>query len=341
MNNENSPKLTLQDETQETDPNTPTSLLYSTGTFNSMLDEAPTEIPQKDSENIIPRDISKPHETLVEIEEEDEYLPSFFTPTKINRPDFNLNQPLIIETKQDLFMRRNKRKSSAASFNIPFGMDTSDLYSPAETLLKGPQAPSEITDFQWSDVGLTLHKNFKKVIKGCYGHAKQGEIVAIVGPPKSGKTSLLKLIAQKMPVFVGKREAKLSINGTKFKKSYLKKSSVFVRDEDIFHEIYTAEELLAFASLLRVHGPKQHRENVVEGMLRDFELDNCKDLKLEEYSKYGIGIIGKRRLSIAMEMLDDPGIVFVDNALGDADGEINSDRLRQFQLLNILKKEAK
>lgn len=249
------------------------------------------------------------------------------------------NNPLIKSARVFLTNLKRRRSSLTSSFKIPFNPERNGLEM-AETLLQGPVAPSDITDFQWANASLTIHKGFKKLIRGCYGHARQGELVVILGDSESEKSHLLKLISQRVPIFVGKRKSKLSINGCQFKRGYLRESTTFVRKEDIFHEIFTAKELLAFASLLRVTGPTMHRENVVEGILRDFNLMEIDDVKVQDYEGKGISGIAKRKISIAMEILDQSGIVLIDNVFGDTRGEIKCDRLEQFELLNILKKEA-
>lgn len=75
----------------------------------------------------------------------------------------------------------------------------------ADTLLNGVIAQSELYSFEWKDVSLTAIQGGKAIIKNCYGAAKLGEIVVIIGPHKSGKSSLLKLLAQKIPIFVGRK----------------------------------------------------------------------------------------------------------------------------------------
>jgi ABC-type multidrug transport system ATPase subunit len=234
---------------------------------------------------------------------------------------------------------KKSRKSSAnTSHHFKSGLFNDAIsHSPGETLMMGPIAPSELMEFHWSGVSLKLHKGFKTVVKECYGEANRGEITAIVGPSKSGKTFLLKLLAQKIPLILGKKKGNFFINQTKFKLNYLKASSVFVRGEDIYHDIFTNKELLDFASLLRVSGPMSHRRNVVEGIMNEWKMQDHSSYKVQDYEYYGVSPLEKRKISIALELLDNPGIIFIDDLFGDRHGE---DRMAQFELLAMLKREA-
>ena len=84
-------------------------------------------------------------------------------------------------------------------------------------------------------MSLTPLKGGKPVVSGSYGSARKGEVIAIVGPKNSGKTTLIKLLAQKIPIFAGRRQGEFSINSCKFQSEYLEQSSVFVRGADMFH----------------------------------------------------------------------------------------------------------
>jgi ABC-type multidrug transport system ATPase subunit len=117
---------------------------------------------------------------------------------------------------------------------------------------------------------------------------------------------------------------------------------VLVRGEDLFHDVFSAKELLTFAAKLRVHGPAKHRQNVVEIILRDFELESNQNIKIKDYSRYNIPNIEKRKISLALEILDDPAIIFIDDVIGGAEnGGISNDRVGQFALISMIKKEAR
>lgn len=256
------------------------------------------------------------------------------------------NKGSIIENR---LQKRNKQRNFQAkrkNFRRQNSVNRSSVertdFSVADTLLNGVIAQSELYSFEWKDVSLTAIQGGKAIIKNCYGAAKLGEIVVIIGPHKSGKSSLLKLLAQKIPIFVGRKQGKYSINNCKFKPAYLSAHSVFVRGEDLFHDVFTAKELLDFSARLRVKGPKSHRKNVIESILRDYELEANQDIIIQKYQKHDIPNIEKRKISIALEMLDEPDIVFIDDIIGgNKNGGISDDRVGQFGLLSMVKKEAK
>lgn len=86
----------------------------------------------------------------------------------------------------------------------------------ADTLVNGPNIPNEVSNFEWRGVSLTPLKGGKPVVASSYGAAKKGEIIAIIGSKNSGKTTLIKLLAQKIPIFAGRRSGEFSINNCKF-----------------------------------------------------------------------------------------------------------------------------
>ena len=73
-------------------------------------------------------------------------------------------------------------------------------------------------------------------------------------------------------MFAGIKSRELRLNGCGFKPNYLRDHSVFVRAGDLFHDTFTAKEILEYEAMFRVKGPSSHRAQVVERVIKDFQL---------------------------------------------------------------------
>ena len=110
----------------------------------------------------------------------------------------------------------------------------------------------------------------------------------------------------------------------------------------MFHEVFSSRELLEFGARLRVCGPESHRKSVVDRIISDLELKQVEKISLQNYSAKKIPNIEKRKITVALELLDDPAIIFIDDIIGGSEsGGISSDRAGQFKLLSVVKQEAR
>lgn len=57
--------------------------------------------------------------------------------------------------------------------------------------------PVQETTLTWSN--LSGYIKDKPIVQGCSGYCKPGQMLAIMGPSGAGKTSLLSILAKKIP----------------------------------------------------------------------------------------------------------------------------------------------
>lgn len=95
----------------------------------------------------------------------------------------------------------------------------------------------------------------------------------------------------------------------------------------MFHEIFSARELIEFGARLRVCGPDNHRKIVVDSIISDLELKPIEKIPLKSYPQKKIPNIETRKITVALELLDDPAIIFIDDIIGGSEsGGISNDR---------------
>lgn len=145
----------------------------------------------------------------------------------------------------------------------------------------------------------------------CFILFVSGRVLAVLGPSGAGKSSLLNILAQQQ-----KRNfsGTLCVNGVKPGNTF-KSISAFVQQEDIFLGNMTVYETLLFHAMLKVPASQsleQKRQRVAD-LIHELGLQAC------QHTKIGVpgifkGISGgeKKRLSIAVELVTSPSILFLD-----------------------------
>lgn len=146
------------------------------------------------------------------------------------------------------------------------------------------------------------------------GYVCPGEVLAIMGPSGAGKTSLLNILAQRVRRYTGS----LVVNGKENDKTALKRlktAVAFVQQDDVLMGNLKVREALLYAAMLRLPSSVSISEKIkkVDQVIDELGLTKCK------YTKIGVpgfskGISGgeRKRLSIAIELLTGPSILFLD-----------------------------
>lgn len=146
----------------------------------------------------------------------------------------------------------------------------------------------------------------------------EGSFVAIMGPSGCGKSTLLKALTGAEPASQGEVE----IFGTDLYKNYskLKEQIGYVPQDDIVHPELTVERALYYACQLRSGGEIQDAdvERKISRVLQQLNLKaaGIRTTKIAELSG------GQRkRISIAIELLSEPKILFLDEPTSPLDPE--------------------
>lgn len=191
------------------------------------------------------------------------------------------------------------------------------------------------TVFEWKHLNYVLKKNKKQVLFDAFGTVKKGEITALIGSSGAGKSSLLNVLAHKTHSSNGKISGMICFDGKPIASGgELKKYASYLRQEDIFHVNLTPRQILTFSLNMTSNEPEEVKKRKINEMLKQLNLEKCADSRVGNFESKGISGGEKRRLSMAMEFINDPSIVFLDEPTSGLDS------FSALLVVSILKKEA-
>ncbi len=180
-------------------------------------------------------------------------------------------------------------------------------------------------------LGRTIKKADKRIsiLNNINLKIKKGEVIAIMGPSGSGKSTLLKAMNGDAPATSGK----VFVHGRDFYADYklLKQDIGYVPQDDIVHKPLSVYDSLYFAARLRLASDVSRAEidEKINQILSKLGIAHTKEALVKDLSG------GQRkRVSIAVELLSDPSVLFLDEPTSPLDPET----IEEF--LKILKKLA-
>ncbi len=154
-------------------------------------------------------------------------------------------------------------------------------------------------------------KNSTNGIKNFSIKAESGELIGIMGGSGVGKSTLLNVLNGQLPVNSGK----IKINGYDIAKEQEKLEGVigFVPQDDLLIEELTVYQNLLFnAKLCFSNFSKLQIDEAVDKILVDLDLIDIKDLTVGSPLNKFISGGQRKRLNIALELMREPSILFVD-----------------------------
>ncbi|KAH8378636.1 hypothetical protein KR009_000418 [Drosophila setifemur] len=164
-------------------------------------------------------------------------------------------------------------------------------------------------DVEFQDVFYTVkeRKNFwrvsgeREILKGVSGSFRNGQLSAIMGPSGAGKSSLLNAIS-------GFRRQGVT-GSIKIKRD----NACYITQDDHHQTLLTVEELMNLACDLKLKH-RHKKEEILTDILENLHLNHRRNVTAEKLSG------GERkRLSIALELVDNPNIFFLDEPTSGLD----------------------
>lgn len=173
-------------------------------------------------------------------------------------------------------------------------------------------------------IGLT--KKYKDVtaVDNITLSIEKGELFGLLGVNGAGKTTTIKMLSILTPPTAG--DATLDGRSIKTEKQYIKsKIAISPQETAVAENLTAAENLMMMAGVFSMK--KEDAEKRVEALCRDLGLDAVKNKRAKKLSG---GY--KRRLSIAMALISNPEVLFLDEPT------LGLDVLARAELWDVIKK---
>lgn len=173
----------------------------------------------------------------------------------------------------------------------------------------------------WRDLKvdvLSFKGETRTVLQGLTGYAMPGQLMAIMGPSGSGKSTMLDALSGRLATNTV-LSGKVLLNGHKKKLSY--GTAAYVTQEDNLTGTLTVRETIRYSAKLRLPDKMSAGEKnaIVESVMNEMGLQYCADTAVGNWHMRGISGGERRRLSIAIEILLRPRLLFLDEPTSGLD----------------------
>ncbi|KAL8137876.1 hypothetical protein V2J09_003877 [Rumex salicifolius] len=192
-----------------------------------------------------------------------------------------------------------------------------DIKPVADSLVAG-DVSARLT---WKDltVMVTLSNGeTQKVLEGLTGYAEPGSFTALMGPSGSGKSTLLDALSSRLAAnaFLS---GSILLNGRKTKLSF--GTAAYVTQDDNLIGTLTVRETISYSARLRLPDKMRWEEKraLIESTIMEMGLQDCADTVVGNWHLRGISGGEKRRVSIAVEILMRPRLLFLDEPTSGLD----------------------
>ncbi|KAJ8721689.1 hypothetical protein PYW07_002464 [Mythimna separata] len=200
-----------------------------------------------------------------------------------------------------------------------------------KTLTHLPKRPP--VDLAFTDLTYKVQEgrksNVKTILKSVSGRLRSGELTAIMGPSGAGKSTLLNILTGYKTSGL---EGSVTVNGMERNLSGFRKLSCYIMQDNQLHGNLTVEEAMAVATALKLPSATTtaDREEVIHEILETLGLS-------EHHKTMTSNLSGgqKKRLSIALELVNNPPIMFFDEPTSGLDSS------SCFQCISLLKTLAR
>ena len=169
---------------------------------------------------------------------------------------------------------------------------------------------------------LRVKKENRLILDGsCRGRARPGRMLAVMGPSGAGKSTLVHAIAGRV-----KENPNLYLQGHRYVNGHSVVGdsmlpSAFIQQETSFFEHMTVRETLQFRVELKLGrlASKSRRDEIVADLIEQVDLTKSADTIVGNGKVRGISGGERKRLSIAVEMIDSPSLIVLDEPTSGLD----------------------
>ncbi|GFZ14847.1 ABC-2 type transporter family protein [Actinidia rufa] len=203
---------------------------------------------------------------------------------------------------------------------LPFVLSFRDLTYSVKvnrkmSLLKRSSATATAT----ANGGETNGTKTKVLLNGISGEARDGEIIAVLGASGSGKSTLIDALANR--IARGSLKGTVTLNGEALESGLQKVISAYVMQDDLLFPMLTVEETLMFAAEFRLPRTlsKSKKKARVQALIDQLGIRNAAKTVIGDEGHRGVSGGERRRVSIGIDIIHDPIILFLDEPTSGLD----------------------
>eukprot|EP00929_Paragymnodinium_shiwhaense_P121717 TRINITY_DN9406_c0_g1_i1.p1 TRINITY_DN9406_c0_g1~~TRINITY_DN9406_c0_g1_i1.p1 ORF type:complete len:619 (+),score=132.95 TRINITY_DN9406_c0_g1_i1:56-1912(+) len=166
-------------------------------------------------------------------------------------------------------------------------------------------------------------KSEKQIIFGVDADFLPGRLSAIMGPSGAGKTTLLNMLTLNAQGRIG---GSVLANGRPIERGF-KQIMNIVPQEDVLLPALTVRETLRYAASLRMPAalPSAERDARAEAVIKELNLDGCAGTIVGSVERRGISGGQRKRVSVGLELLTRPSVLFLDEPTSGLDSKAAED----------------
>ncbi|KAK2437323.1 ABC transporter G family member [Trifolium repens] len=219
----------------------------------------------------------------------------------------------------------------ASSLSLPSGSEIKTKGSLEKSLKRGVLDIETTTTLDevdgicltWKDIWVnTISSNgkngSKSILQGLTGYAKPGQLLAIMGPSGCGKSTLLDTLAGRLSSNT-RQTGDILINGHKQELSY--GTSAYVTQDDTLLTTLTVREAVYYSAQLQLPNTmsKEEKKERADFTIKEMGLQDAINTRIGGWGVKGISGGQKRRVSICIEILPRPRLLFLDEPTSGLD----------------------
>lgn len=174
-------------------------------------------------------------------------------------------------------------------------------------------------DVEFEELTYKVREHFwssesKTILRGISGRFEAGHFSAILGPSGAGKSSLLNAISGFR--LKGVLAKSLKVNGQPRDEKLFRKLSCYITQEEVLQPMLSLQEVMMFAADLKLPSGtiRKQKMQLVHEILTLLGLTECCLTRTEMLSGGQ-----KKRLSIALELINNPPVIFLDEPTSGLD----------------------
>ncbi|KAG0265706.1 hypothetical protein DFQ27_000439 [Actinomortierella ambigua] len=224
------------------------------------------------------------------------------------------------------------------SSNESFNTQTDDhaTASDAGTVAANATQPKKMARgsvFSWENVDYVVPykadpSGEKQLLCSVSGVVKPGTMTALMGSSGAGKTTLLDVLAQRKSI--GKVTGQIEVDGLPLRRDF-QRTTGYCEQLDVHVPECTVREALRFSAHLRQPADvsEADKDAYVEEIIKILEMENIADALIgTTESGLGISVEERKRLTIGVELVAKPKLLFLDEPTSGLDAQASYNIMR-------------